>query len=751
MPAKSNHDSSSKTENKNLLCHHQTSFLLLLLIVLTTQGVYAQQSRKTIEAYRLSQEETIKLDGRVDEPLWENVPVATGFRQQEPVEGAPASERTEVRVAYDKDYLYIGVILHESDPSGIKAFQKRRDQGLGTDDRFMFILDTYNDQRSAYFFEINPLGLMGDALLRVGQGTSINKAWNGIWRAWVSRGDWGWSAEIRIPFRTLNFEPDNENWGINFQRTIRRKNEELLWTGHRRNQGIFRPQDAGLLTGLRGMTQGLGLELNPYALMSQAGLRQEDGSMLNEYQPNIGGEITYSITPNLRGALTFNTDFAETDVDSRQINLTRFPLYFPEQRSFFLEGSSVFQFAPSSGVAPYFSRRIGLANGRPVPIRVGARVIGRIGETDIGFLQVRTGAHEGLPAEDFTVGRILQSISRESTIGLIYTRRDTEGEELPARQTLGADIELNTSHFMGNKNLQLQAFFITHTPNYLEDTSSYLDRSSRGFRVNFPNQPWSAHVSYREFGTHYDPAVGFARRVGFRRLQPTLTYSPLIEKSNIVREISFRYRFEYLMDLNFRPLTVNHNLRLLGLRLESGDQFYATLSHNYEYLDFNFDILRDERFIVPTGEYNNPGYRLAFYSASFRRVGLDLIYSRSGFWTGNRSDYEGRLFLRLVRGLNINGTWIHSRVNLREGAFQTQLFRFVSGYDFSPWVSLNFNIQYDNISRVLGSNSRFSWILKPGNIFFLVYNHNWQHPVEASRMVSLENRTNIKFSYTLRF
>lgn len=722
-----------------------------MVFLLLSQGAIAQQERKTTQAYRLQEEETLELDGQVNEPFWENVSIATGFRQQEPVEGAPASEDTEVRVAYDEKYLYLGVVLYDSEPKNIKAFQKRRDASLATDDRFMFILDTYNDQRSAYFFEINPLGLMGDGLIQVGQGTNLNKAWNGIWRAWVTKGDWGWSAEIRIPFMSLNFEPDNESWGINFQRTVRRKNEELLWTGHRRNQSIYRPQDAGLLTGLRGMSQGLGLELNPYTLIRKAGLRQPDGSMDHSYQPDIGGELTYSITPNLRGALTVNTDFAETAVDNRQINLTRFPLFFPEQRDFFLEGSSIFVFAPSSGVNPYFSRRIGLSEGQPVPIRVGGRLIGRVNETELGFLQIRKGEHEGNPGEHFTVGRVRQNFASESSVGLIYTRRDTDGESLSAQQTLGTDVELSTSRFMGNKNLQFQAFIISHTPNYLLDSSSYWDRATRGIRINFPNKPWDAHVSYREFGTHYDPAVGFAPRVGFRRLQPTFTYSPLIERSAVIREISFRYHFEYLMGLDFRPLTVNHTLRIFGIRLESGDSFYANLMHNYEHLDFDFDILRDERFIILPGEYNNPGYQLSFSSAGFRRVGIDLQYSRQGFWTGKRADYEAGLFLRPVRGLNLNGTWIHSRVNLQEGSFNTHLFRLISSYDFSPWVSLNFNIQYDNVSQILGSNSRFSWILKPGNIIFLVYNHNWQHLEGNRELQSLENRTNLKLSYTLRF
>jgi hypothetical protein len=701
-----------------------------------------------LEAYRLQEGEQLRLDGQVNEAFWEKVSPAGNFRQMEPVEGQAATEATEVRVAYDQNYLYIGVILHDSDPEGIKAFQRRWDQSLATDDRFMFILDTYNDQRSAYFFEINPLGLMGDGLLRVGQGTLLNKAWNGIWRAWVARGPWGWSAEIRIPFRTLNFEPDKERWGINFQRTVRRKNEETLWTGHRRNQGLFRPQDAGQLTGLRGMSQGLGLEVIPYALLAQANQHSPGGDPARSLHPNLGGELNYSLTPNLRAGLTLNTDFAETDVDDRQINLTRFPLFFPERRAFFLEGSSVFLFAPASGVDPFFSRRIGLNQGAPVPIRAGARLIGRINKTELGLLQVRTAAAGQLAGEQFTAARVLQNVFRESSIGLIYTRRDSEGDSLPLRQTLGADMELNTSRFLGSKNLQLQLFLVAHTPNAFEENSNLWDRSVRGGRLNFPNQPWSGHVSYREFGIAYDPAMGFAPRVGFRRVQPTVTYAPLLENSQLIRELSWSYHFEYLMDMAFRPITVNHNLRLLGVRLESGDAFSASLTHNFEYLDFDFDILRDQRFVVPIGNYYNPGYRLELATASFRRFGSTFAHSHGTFWTGKRSDFTTSFFLRPYPGINLDGSWVHSRVQLAEGAFQTHLFRLITSYDFSPWLALQFNIQYDNISRLLGTNNRLSWIVTPGTVLHVVYNHNWQQLTE--RMQSLENRSIIKFSYTLR-
>ncbi len=706
------------------------------------------QERKEITAYRLSEVEEIVLDGRLSESFWQNISPASGFRQQEPVPGRLATEQTEVRVAFDDQYLYLGAVFHDSEPEKITAFQRRRDEELGTDDRFVFILDTYNDQRSAYYFETNPLGMMGDGILRVGQGTSLNKAWNGIWRAWVTRHAGGWSVEIRIPFMTLNFDPSKDTWGINFLRTIRRKNEETLWTGFRRNEGIERPQDAGKLVGLSEINQGIGLEAIPYGIVTRINLRDEiEGPMETQTTFKVGGELNYNINPNLKAGITVNTDFAETEVDDRQINLTRFPLFFPERRGFFLEGANIFLFAPSSNPNPYFSRRVGLQDGRPIPIRYGGRLIGRIKNTDVGFLQVRTGEDAERPGENFTVGRVIQNISDESTVGIIYTRRETDGDSV--QHTLGADIGLNTSKFLGNKNLQFEAFFAGHTETSFGDESSLMDRSVRGGRINFPNAPWEGHVSYREFGVNYEPAVGFAPRVGFRRLQPTVTYRPLMENSNIIRELLWEYDFEYLMLMDWRPATVNHKITFLGIRFETGDEFEARITNNYEFLDLPFDILRDNQFVVPIGIYRNWGWDISLKTAGFRRFGASIEYARTGFWTGNQTSLVADLFLRPFVGLNMTATYANSRVKLLEGEFDTHLFRLVSGYDFSPWVSINFNIQYDNVTEFLGTNTRFSWIISPGNTFFVVYNHNYQKFEE--RFLTSENRTNIKFAYTFRF
>jgi hypothetical protein len=256
-------------------------------------------------------------------------------------------------------------------------------------------------------------------------------------------------------------------------------------------------------------------------------------------------------------------------------------------------------------------------------------------------------------------------------------------------------------------------------------------------------------MSYREFGINYDPAVGFAPRVGFRRLQPTVTFAPLISSSKLIRELSWSYDFEYLMQMNWKPLTVNHELTLLGIRFETGDVLQFGLLHNYEYLDDDFDILRDGRFVIPVGDYKNIGYTIGLETAGFRRLGGSFSYRKTEFWTGTQDNFTADVFIRPTIGLNMSASYAFSKVKLAEGDFDTHLIRLITGYDFSPWVSVNVNLQYDNVTRFLGANNRFTWVINPGNTLFVVYNHNWQKFDE--RIISMEHKLNIKLAYTFRF
>lgn len=731
-----------------------TGFLLIFLGLYPCQvSAQPQNSAETdtylIQAHRLLSGEEIILDGNLDEPVWKRISATNNFRQREPNEGAPPTEQTELFVAFDNHYLYIAARLLDSDPAGILAYQRRRNESLETDDRLMWILDTFKDGRNAYYFEINPAGLRGDGLIRLGQGRTLNRAWDGIWDARVKKSDDGWTAEIKIPFRTLDFNPDNLNWGINFQRTIRRKNEEILWSGWRRNQSLLRPQDAGTLTGLENISQGIGLEVQPYVSASPVRTWGQNSERIDEVDFNAGFDVSYSITPSLRSSLTINTDFAEAEVDQRRVNLTRFPLVFPEQRDFFLEGSGIFQFAPASAVYPFFSRRIGLVDGEPVPVQGGARLIGRAGNTNIGFYQIRTGG-KNTDTEDFTVARVVQNFLSESSLGFYYTRRANITDDfLPVRQTLAADLELNTSRFLGNKNLLFQAFFVWHDENFPEEESGFWDRTSRGVRFSYPNYPFTANVSYREFGSSFNPAVGIAPRVSFRRFQPTFDYQRILPENDLLRSLNFQLRFEYLTDLDFDPETVQLKITPLDLVFESGQQISASISRDFERLKFDFDILRDGTVIIPANDYYTWSFNITAASAGYRALAVAGDYIYEGFWTGTRSVYTSTLIVRPYPGINLSGDWSRTNADLPEGNFSTDLFRFRGNIDLSPDVSFTTILQYDNVSELLGLYNRFRWILRPGADLFLVHTWNWIQL--ENRFSPLETQGSFKLSYTYRF
>lgn len=702
---------------------------------------------QTVAATRLGPAEQVALDGRLDESVWGRAIAADGFLQQEPVEGQMPTERTEVRVVFDADNLYIGAMLHDSDPAGIIGFQRQRDQGLESDDAFMVILDTFLDGRTAYFFETNPAGLMGDGLVRNTGNVSVNKAWDGIWEARTARGDYGWSAEIRVPFRTLNFDETSDTWGINFQRTIRRKNEEILWSGYRRNQGLLRPIHAGRLTGITEVTQGLGLEVVPYG----AAAWREEVDVPTQTPLDVGVDLNYSVTPSLRAAFTVNTDFAEAEVDRRRVNLTRFPLLFPEQRDFFLENASVFEFAPLNAVRPYFSRRIGLDDEQVIPIDYGARLAGQAGAYDLGVLHVRTGAVGERPAEDFTVGRVNRNFLAQSSIGFIYTRRatTTAGDELsvPDRYTVGTDLDLFTSTFLGDKNLQFQTFYVWHTDPDPDGTSTTGDRSSSGFRINYPNDVWRMHLSYREFGDDWDPAVGFVQRRGFRRANPVITFAPRPDWFDTVRNLEFSVYYEHLTDLDNRLLTRETGLTLLGLNFESGDQLDFRRSFRFELLDNPFEI--HPGTVLPIGPSSFDDWVLNVTTASRRLVSGRARVRTGEFWSGDRSGIELALTVRPYQGITATTEWEHENVELPQGAFTTDLLRLIGSWHASPWISLDGNVQYDTITQVGGLYTRLRWILRPGSDFYFVYTENWQSLDD--RFQTLSRGATTKINYTHRF
>ncbi len=697
-------------------------------------------------------ENKIEIDGLLNEPEWKMVLPAKDFIQRDPIQGSPATEKTEVYVIHDKENLYIGAILFDSNPDGILAYQKRRDQSLRTDDRFMWILDTFLDGRTGYFFEVNPAGLLGDGLIIGGDSYwGINKDWNGIWDARVVVIPEGWSVEVVIPFRTLNFDPNLDTWGINFQRTVRRKNEDMKWEGFERNKKITQPIHAGYLKGLKNLTQGNGLEFKPYF-----SLKNQEMNMVKDNFNDIGFDVSINITSGLKASLTYNTDFAEAEVDQRRVNLTRFPLRYAEKRGFFLEGAGVYSFSPRNDVTPFFSRRIGLSDGEQIPINYGGRLSGQIGNYEIGVIQAQTNSKGDIAGENFTVARLKRAFFKQSYFGLVYTDRSSRTMEPDSNELdqslFGADLELKTSEFMGDKNLQFQTFFVHHTAPYSEPELSISDLSVRGFRITYPNDIFRSHVSYREFGNNYNPAVGFGRRNGFKRIQPSFSYHPRPERYDFIRQVEFGIQYEFMTDLENKMLKKQTTITPFNIRFESQDQLSAKIVSLIEYLDKPFTIYED--ITIPIEEYSSEELQVKFETSEKRMLSTEFEYQTGDFWNGQKQTIKTQISVKPFSGFNIQTEYEKNTVKLSGKSFNTELYNFELGIYPTPRTAIFSNLQYDNVSDALGLFAKLQHTIRPGSDFYLVYTHNWislSDQIFDFDLMTVSKVSSLKINYSLRF
>jgi hypothetical protein len=719
--------------------------------------VQANGSRPSVTAVRLFDGESIALDGRLDEPLWSRAVPAADFIQIDPANGTPATERTEVRIVFNRDALYLGVTCLDSEPDRWIGWQLRRDERLFSDDGFMWTIDTFLDGRTGYFFEMNPSGLMADALMGL---NGDNREWDGIWNARVRRSEIGWTLEIEIPFRTLNFNPDNDTWGINFQRVVRRKNEQSIWTGWARNQGVQRMNNAGLLTGIRDVTQGHGLDIKPYGLVSSLASPGR-GKPAMTTDASAGLDLFYNPTPLLRANFTVNTDFAQTEVDQRQVNLTRYSLFFPEQRDFFLDGATFFDFASDGGggdffgpvgrtdderIIPFFSRRIGLsADATPQKIDFGTKVTGQVGAQDVGVLHVRTGEDNGFNSEDFTVARVKRRVLRQSYVGGLYTRRDPRLAGVGATHTAGLDARLATSTFLGDQNLEGGGWFLHDSrPGGSGGNSAF------GASLLYPNDLWNARIDATEVQEHFDPAIGFVSRRSYRRYGQAVEFGPRPANHPYIRQVTVGGSLDTLTDLRNDLLKRNIVVQLAQVQFHSQDNFRLTVSRRDERLDTPFEITR--AITLPLGgAYTFYRYRIFLSTANRRKLALSTTTELGQFYSGTRAEQQLNVSVRARPGLFffVMGQW--NDVKLPEGHFTTSLYRIVGETQFSPFIAITNNIQYDSQSSVLGWQSRFRWIVTPGNDLYVVYTHNWRDDPLLDRFSTLDNRLASKVLYTYRF
>jgi len=689
------------------------------------------------------------LDGDLKDDVWKKAAPFTGFKMVFPNPGMEPTERTELRIVFDSVNLYIGVYCYDSVPSKISGSSMVHD-GVGegkADDVVRVLLDPFQDKRNAYVFIINSRGGRSEGLAS-GEGASLN--WDGIWDAKSRIQPDGWSTEMKIPFKTISFKPNLASWGINVERYIARKQETDRLSGTTKNSIFYNPMEAAALEGIGGVKQGLGLTFRPYGIVS--GSKAYEAGPTTAWKLDGGFDLYKSFTPNFTGALSYNTDFAETEVDDRRINLTRFPLYFPEKRTFFLEGSEIFNFGGGGeNFSPFFSRRIGLYGETQIPVAFGTKFFGKLGNTRLSLLDVKTRAFTdealslSLPSENFVAARVYQNVLAESKVGVIFTNGSSTAEK---NTQAGFDLTYKTSRFLGNQNFLAGGWYV-----YNWNAIKTGNHQAYGLRLDFPNDLLDINGSYSYYGDALNPGLGFLERGNVQSLNLGFAFQPRPEKGsligNLVRQFFFELETEFYWDLQGELETRRVFTAPLNLRTESGEHIEFNVIPNRDVLPYDFEIAPG--VVIPKGPYNFTGYRAELNSATFRPWTVDLSWRFGQFYSGHYDDatvgfgfkFKGHVSLAL------NAELVRGR--LRQGNFNENVYQLKADFFFSPNLGLMDYVQYDDVSKTLGANIRFRWQLSPGNEIYLVYTKNWERRWDpVSRFVPLGERGVFKITLSIR-
>ena len=709
--------------------------LACLLTLACWTPARAQDAPRTVRAARLT--ENIALDGRLNEPAWSAAEPATGFLQVEPKEGAAPSAQTQVRVLTTPGAIVIGVHCQDLDPSAIVSYSVRRDAALASEDHVRVVLGPFMDGRSGYVFSVNPSGARYDALVNPG-GETENPEWDGYWEAATARVSDGWTAEIRIPVQTLSFKPGLTTWHFNVQRRVQRLLESSRWATPARQIQVMQTSRAGLLTDLPAFDLGLGLTVRP-AVTAGAGVPSPGAPVDGDFQPSL--DVTKRLGSNVLASLTVNTDFAETEVDTRRTNLTRFPLFFPEKRTFFLEGDDIFAFGLglNQDVLPYFSRRIGLLGGREVPITAGGKVNGRLRNTNFGGVIVRT-ARESDIADDssvMAVGRVKQNLWAESWVGAIVSAGDPLGR--PGSWLGGVDFTYATSRFRGDKNFLVGVWGLATGREGLGH-----DRTSHGFKVDYPNDKWDIALTYKRIGKDFDPSVGFVPRPAVQVYNLTFNNRTRLS-SGPIQQLFHEFEPSLTTDLSGTWESYRVFFAPVNWRFRSGDRFELNANPTGEQLTATEEIAGIE---VPAGRYHWTRYRVEVGTAPKRR-----LYSQVTWWFGGF--YDGRLQQLIWTGawnpapiVTVEFSGERNAGRLQAGRISQTLVGTRVRVNFSPDMSLASYVQYDTDSDSLGTNTRFRWTFLPVADLFVVYNHNLRSLLDRWQRDS--NQLLIKIQYAWR-
>ncbi len=724
----------------------------LLVLVPLAAPARAQSTRERQSLRAVRTDEAPRIDGVLDETSWQSATPVDRFTQQEPREGQPASDRTEVRVLYDSRNIYIGVHAFATEP--VVATEMRRDADrLFDEDNFQVIIDTFMDSRNGYMFLTTPLGAkLEQQVFDEGEGggrgttSNVNRNWDGVWNAEARVTDDGWTAEIAIPTNTVRFKAnDEQTWGINFLRHIRRKNEQVFWSPIPRAYSLTRVSLAGQLTGLKGLSLGMDLKLKPFVI---AGVRNRQLSATNKSTDalkDIGLDARYGVTAGLNLDVTLNTDFAQVEVDEQQVNLTRFGLFFPEKRDFFLENSNFFTTGTGASFTStqvqtdlFFSRRIGLsAAGLPIPIIGGARLAGKSGRNSIGMLNVQTGEAFGLPGDNFFVGRYSRDILRRSRVGAILINKESAGGSTHYNRTMGLDANLAIG-----RSMQVNTYLAkTATPG--------LDGKDLAFygRIAYRDPKWNMWLNYLDVQENFNAEVGFVQRRGIRTTKAYFSPTPRLGGKYKIRFMEPMYVITYMTDQTNRLVYRMHHY-MVGTTLQDDSFINVVYQQVLDVLDVPFQIRPNVR--IPSGAYRFDEWSFTYNTSPGRKLYQRLQFSPNQFYGGTRKNFTAAIGVRATNKLSSEVQYNRNDVKMPWGNFLVNLTSLRVDYTFSPRMTLRSLTQYNTSTHEISNNVRFNFIHRPGSDIYLVYNELRQTGLPSDIFAQKDRQLVLKMNYLVQ-
>ncbi len=666
-----------------------------------------------ISAARISQQDAPVIDGDLSDPIWREAAIIEEFYQVDPVEGAAPSQPTRAYIMYDSKNLYIGVYAYDTEPDRIRRSQLQRDPSLQDDDGIRVLIDSYGSFRDSYFFGVNPNGARSDALTE--NNGAFNDQWNTIWRAKATVVEDGWIAEFAIPFQSISFDPALDEWNLQIIRTIRRDNEEIRWSNIDLSRNRIDMTNPGRLAGISDIDNGIGLEVQAFA----TGAVTHDWELdETDFDFNPSGNAFYKITPSLTGSLTFNTDFSDTALDSRQVNTGRFSLFFPETRDFFLQDAAVFEFGgrifnsgPSNGL-PFFSRNIGVVRGQPVDIIAGAKLSGKIGPANVGVISTRTGAADSLSIDGqyLSSARVSIPVLSESKLGIVLTNGDPTGQN--NNTVAGIDFQYKKSNVFGEGTLTAD---FAHIRSYDEGVNDAMTASHIAYR----SQTWNGNLRLRDIGDDYAPKLGFINRPGIKRLNGNmwrayrpntklLRYAETGVFGNLITDQSGERQDEVLGGWVF-------------LQNDPGDTIFSQYQHRTERINQSFNIAGEVP--VNPGDYRWDRYTIELNTSRARRLGVGFEVVWSGVYDGELLEIGADIDFRPTKYFELSTGYDLLKFDLPTGDIAIHIASINSTIAFTPDMTIKTEVQYDNISQSFTYFSRFTWEPIPEREIFLSFGH----------------------------